>query len=296
MSKYDFFLSLTTSNNDYQKEQAARAEEAARQLGVGLEITYAEGDAVRQSGDLLRAVKSGRFQGVLFEPVSSSLRQVADSAVEAKVAFVVLNRQAEYLRELRQLGRAPVFSVTTDHAEVGRIQGRQLAALLPRGGVALLVQGPTGNEAADLRTAGLNETKPPSLQLRQLRGQWTRESGNQALRTWLGMSSTRNALVDAVVAQNDAMAVGAREAVTEAVIGEARERWRRLPFLGADGLPTTGRVWLRDGLLQATVVIPANTGQALEALCTALDRGSVPDECQRSVPRSLPALEGLARA
>ena len=42
MKKLKFLVSLTTNDNDYQIEQAASAEEAARRLGVEIQIIYAE--------------------------------------------------------------------------------------------------------------------------------------------------------------------------------------------------------------------------------------------------------------
>jgi ABC-type sugar transport system substrate-binding protein len=41
MKKLKFLVSLTTNDNDYQIEQAAAAEEAARRLGVEVQIIYA---------------------------------------------------------------------------------------------------------------------------------------------------------------------------------------------------------------------------------------------------------------
>jgi len=54
-----------------------------------------------------------------------------------------------------------VFVVVNDNHEIGRIQGRQLAALLPDGGSVLCIQGPSEADASKLRTAGMYETKPP---------------------------------------------------------------------------------------------------------------------------------------
>ena len=49
MKDLNFLVSLTTADNDYQAEQAMAAENAARRLGVNVEVIYAENDAVTQS-------------------------------------------------------------------------------------------------------------------------------------------------------------------------------------------------------------------------------------------------------
>jgi hypothetical protein len=46
MKKLKFLVSLTTNDTDYQIEQAASAEEAARRLGVEIQIIYAENDSI----------------------------------------------------------------------------------------------------------------------------------------------------------------------------------------------------------------------------------------------------------
>jgi len=45
---------------------------------------------------------------------------------------------------------APVFTDSSDHAEIGRLQGKQFAALLPRGGSILYIEGPPQSSSADM--------------------------------------------------------------------------------------------------------------------------------------------------
>jgi ABC-type sugar transport system substrate-binding protein len=145
MKKMRFVVSLVTHDNDYQLEQAAAAEEAARRLGVGVQIMYAENDSITQSQQLLKVIQSdadSHPDGIIFEPVGgTALPQVAKAACAAGIGWVVLNRDAEYISELRRSCRAPIFSVSSDHKEIGRIQGKQFQALLPEGGSALTFRG-----------------------------------------------------------------------------------------------------------------------------------------------------------
>src|SRR5271156_2101134 len=122
MATFKFFLSLPTDDNDYQQEQAAAAKDTARRLGFDLEVAYANNDAIKQSDQILRVIQSPpeiRPQAILFEPLgATSLPQVARAASAAGMGWVVLNRPAEYLSELRRAGRAPAFSVSSDHVEI----------------------------------------------------------------------------------------------------------------------------------------------------------------------------------
>src|ERR1044071_6991259 len=136
-----FLVSLTTKDNDYQHEQALDAERAAQKLGVSAEVVYAENDVVTQSQQLLKAIQAApeqRPDAIMFEPVGgTALPQVARQAVAAGMGWVVLNSDVDYLGAVRAAAKAPAFVVTCDHHEIGRIQGRQIAALLPEGGSVL---------------------------------------------------------------------------------------------------------------------------------------------------------------
>jgi ribose transport system substrate-binding protein len=298
MRKLRFLLALTTNDNDYQTEQARAAEQSAKKCSVDLQIIYADNDAINQSTQILKAVQvspEDRPDAIIFEPVGgTALPQVARAAVSAGIGWAVLNRDANYIPELRQSSaKTPVFTVSSDHVEIGRIQGRQCAALLPTGGSVLYIQGPSENSAAKERTLGMQEAKPANIHLVMLKGQWTEESAQRAVRSWLKLTTSQKASIDLIVAQDDSMAIGARKAFQELSSEMERERWLGLPFLGCDGLPNTGQAWVRGGQLAATIFIPPNSGQAMEMLVDALQNGKRPPERALTNAISIPALESL---
>ncbi len=297
MSKLKFLVSLTTKDNDYQAEQAASAEQASRKLGVDVAIVYADNDAINQSTQILKAIQDApedRPDGIIFEPVGgTALPQVARAAASAGIGWAVLNRDADYIAELRRSSKSPIFAVSADHVEIGRIQGKQCAALLPTGGSVLYIQGPSENSAAKERAAGMQEAKPANIHLTILKGQWTEESSQRAVRSWLKLSTSQKAAIDLVAAQDDSMAMGARKALQEITTDNERERWMGIPYLGCDGLPKTGQAWVRSGLLTATIFSPPNTGQAIEMLVDAIQNGKSLPERALTVATSVPPLETL---
>jgi ribose transport system substrate-binding protein len=298
MKKLSLVLSLTTDDNDYQIEQASAAEESARRLGVGLQIIYAENDAIIQSQQLLKFIQSGGGatpDGIIFEPVGgTALPQVARAAAAAKIGWVVLNRDVDYVSDLRKTHRVPIFGLTSDHEEIGRIQGRQFGALLPKGGSVLYIQGPSESLAAKQRTSGMYETKPIEVQVKLMKANWTEASSYKTLSSWLRLSTSHQTPVDLIAAQDDSMAMGARKAFQELPDNAARDRWLSLPFTGCDGMPKTGQAWVKKGLLAATVVVPPNAGKAVEMLSQALQSGSVPAERTLNEPVSFTTLDQLA--
>ena len=297
MKKLRFLVSLHTRDNDFQAAQARSAEETARKLGSDVEIVFADNDAVNQSTQLLKAIQSrddSRPDAIVVEPVgATALPQVARAANAAGIGWAVLNRRPDYLSDLRAAATAPIFAVSSNHSEIGRIQGRQFAALLPAGGSILYIEGPTQSSSAQERTSGMMETKPSNIQVRMLKGRWTEESAEAAVRSWLKLATSQSASMNLVGAQDDSMAMGARKAFQDLPNEVERSRWLSLPFTGCDGLQATGQVWVRDKLLTATIQIPLLTGQAIEILAKAMQEGTQPPEYSLTTSRSIPPLESL---
>ena len=141
MKELRFVVSLPNENS-YHLEQANTAMEAARQVGAEVQILTADDDALLQSqqvSQVLQGPVEKRPNAILFEPLSSTrLVRVGEAAVAAGIGWVVLNSDVDYLPRLRALRKAPVFGVTRDHSEIGRLQAQQFGALLPQGGTVSL--------------------------------------------------------------------------------------------------------------------------------------------------------------
>jgi ribose transport system substrate-binding protein len=276
-------IALTTRDNDYQAEQSASATEVASRLGVKINVIYADNNAVNQTQQLVKIIqdKGQRPDAILVEPVGTPMYQVAKAAVAAGIGWGILNREADYIPELRRDTQVAVFAVSPDQEEVGRIQGRQLAAFTTEGNI-LYIEGPSTSSAANLRTKGMLSTKPGKVEVKVLKADWSERGGHKAVKSW-------QLHIRAVVCQNDAMAMGAREAF--ASLPEAvREQSLNIPFTGCDGVTKTGQEWVRSGQLRATVVIPPMAGLALEMLAKAVSAGLMPAEQTLCAPRSFPAI------
>lgn len=298
MKRLNFLVSLTNNENDYQLEQAAAAEKAARRFGVDVKIIHADNDALAQSQQLLHYVQDSsvvRPDAIMFEPAGgTAFPQVARAAAALGIGWVVLNHEADYVLELRRQYKVPVFAITSDHEEIGKIQGQQFAALLPNGGSMLYIEGPNNSTAAKQRTTGMLKSKPANIQVKTMRANWTEESSYRAVSSWLRLRTSQESHMDLVGAQDDSMAMGARKAFNEIAEGE-RARWMKIPVTGCDGMPKTGQAWVRNGNLAATVFIPPNTDMAIEMLVEAFKTGgaSLPDH-KMTVAQSVPSLAELA--
>jgi ribose transport system substrate-binding protein len=296
MKKLKFLVSLTNDDNDYQQEQGLAAEKAGRRLGVDVTIIHANNDAVAQSQQLLHYIQetSARPDAIMFEPAGgTAFPQVARAAATAGIGWVVLNHEVDYILELRRSFKVPVFSISSDHEEVGKIQGRQFAALLPQGGSVLYIEGPSNSAAAKERTLGMNKTKPANIQVKTMRANWTEESAYRTVSSWLRLRTSQESRIDLVGAQDDSMAIGARKAFGEIAETE-RARWMKIPVTGCDGMPRTGQAWVRNGTLAATIFIRPNTDLAIEMLVEAMNKGTALPEHKVTEPESVPTLADLA--
>lgn len=297
MEKLNILVSLITDQNDYQLEQAASAQIAANQAGANLQIIYANNDAVQQTQQILQFIQNPnkRPDAILVEPVGTGMPQVAKAAVSSGIAWVLINSSVDYLAPLRQHATVPVFSMISDHEAIGKIQGEQMGAILGDQGCVLYIEGPAVRDVSRFRTKGMMATKPAGIKLKTLKGDWTRQSGYHAIKSWLALSTSRELHVGLVSCQNDDMAMGARQAFEE--MGDLKERdaMMALPITGCDGVPKAGQAWVKQGRLTATIFSPPLIGDAIQMLATSQKNGSQPEERTLVAPISFPALGELKR-
>lgn len=297
MKRLNFLVSLTNNDNDYQQEQAAAAEKAARRLGVEVQVIHAGNDALAQSQQLLHYIQDSsavKPDAIMFEPAGgTAFPQVARAAAAAGIGWVVLNHEVDYVLDLRRTYKVPVFAISSDHQEIGKIQGQQFAALLPKGGTVLYIEGPANSSAAKERTAGMMQSKPANIQVKSMRANWTEESSHRAVSSWLRLRTSLESHIDLVGAQDDSMAMGARKAFNEIAHAE-RGRWLKIPITGCDGMPQTGQAWVKNGTLAATIFIRPNTDLAIEMLVDAFKKGGDLPDSKVTHPESVPTLAELS--
>jgi ribose transport system substrate-binding protein len=295
MEKLNVVVSLITEQNDYQREQAASAQAAAAKLGASVQVIYANNDAVQQTQQILKFIQepSKRPDAIIVEPVGTGMPQVAKAAVSAGIAWGIINARVDYLPDLRQRALVPVFSVVSDHEEIGRIQGQQIAAILGEEGCVLYLEGPGVGDVARLRTKGMMASKPQKVSIKTLKGDWTQRSGHNAIRSWLSLSTSRELHVGMIAGQNDDMAIGARHAFEELTDTKARDEWLKLPIIGCDGVPKAGQSWVRQGRLAATIFSPPLIGDAIHLIANSRLSGTQPEESTLVAPSSFPALQEL---
>ncbi len=301
MQRHRILVCLISDQNEFQLLQAADARRVAAGVGFDVDISYAGGNAIQQihqAFESIHAPEEKRPNAILMEPVSGDgLERLARNALRAGIGWVSINRPASWIGDLqREFPALPATSVTSDQIGVGRIQGRQAQSLLPGGGNALCVQGPPQQTAARERRLGLDQVLAgTAVHLTSVDAQWTEESGELAMQSWLRLRTGSTDRLDLVICQNDDMAVGARRVLHQQARSLGNPEWRSVPFIGVDGLPEGGKRLVDAGELVATVINPSNTGPALELLARWFTSGEKPPEVLVLPPESYPPEAEIAR-
>jgi len=296
MKKLSIVISLPGENN-YLREQEAAAKMTAQQLGLDLRIINAKSDPVTQSQQLLEIVQapSGRPDAIVVEPVNNQgLPRVAEAAVAAGIGWVISNALVDYLEPLRKAAKAPVFGVSQDHPEVGRMQGRQIRAILPAGGAILYLRGPATNFLATQRSDALEGELGVNIQFKALKIQWTQESAYNSVTSWLRLSNVRAGDTQLIAAQNTDFIQAAKRAFEDNTSGDERKKWLALPYCGVS-VPSQVKQLLDSGTLTAAIVTPVTLDTALEILVRHLQTRSQPKQQTFVKAWSEPSLDELMK-
>jgi ABC-type sugar transport system substrate-binding protein len=292
-------LFLRTTENDYQQQLKQEALREGQRSGFAIEVDSAQDDAGRQVAQITAAVENARatnLVAVLVAPVRDDVvAPTVRAAAQAGVEWVMLNREAQFIEELRQqfTGRA-IFAVTPEQTEIGRIHGQQVRSLRPGGGCVLCVTGPLTASAARERLDGLKSVIADSYRLVTLNADWTSEGARLALERWLSNMTKDKEVPSVFVAQNDEMALGLRQAARDAAV-RLNLPLDKTPIVGCDGSPTLGQRLVREGRLRGTVVTPPASGPAVEWIARMRCHGEIPPATVIQPVTSFPGLSDLRR-
>ena len=281
---------LTSAEQEYQALQAEDARAAGRRLAASVEVLFAEDNAVLQIQQLFRFVHAPEAERpvaiVLHTRVPDGLERVARNAARAGIGWLLLNRSAPYVEALRSeypvspWRRSP--PITSRSAGSRRVSSSGCARGPPhplRAGPGRHLRGAAA--PGRLRAGGARG----GLELKLLNGEWTETSAEKAVAAWLRLKTAELFAPDAVVCQNDNMARGTRR-----VLELLRSEWAKAPFLGCDGLPTSGRRDVEQGRLAATVLLPSCAGPAIELALRWKRDGAEPPAETVLAPAPYPAL------
>ena len=216
----DTFLTYLREDMDKQAKSYPKGD------GVQLQFEDARADVVKQLSQVENFI-SQKVDAIIVNPVdTASTKNIINAATKAGIPLVFVNRRPDQ-KDLPK----DVVAVTSDDVEAGKLQMQYIAEKLGGKGKIVILLGDLANNSTTNRTKGVKEVlaKYPDIKIEQEQtGIWLRDKGMTLVNDWL----TQGREFNAVLANNDEMAIGASMALKSA----GKEKGSVL-IAGVDGTP-----------------------------------------------------------
>jgi len=189
------------------------AEYAKTLPGVTLQIEDAKDDVSKQLSQVQNFIANG-VDAIIVNPVdTSATAAITKAAADAGVPLVYVNRQPI---DVDKLGPKAAF-VASNEAESGTLEAKQICKLLGGKGNILVMEGVLSNQSAVQRTQDVHEviSTPDCSGVKVVAEQtanYDRTQAQNLMTNWL----SKGLKFDAVVSNNDEMAIGALQAMKSA--------------------------------------------------------------------------------
>ncbi|SCY93679.1 MULTISPECIES: sugar ABC transporter substrate-binding protein [unclassified Pseudomonas] len=225
--------------------------------GVTLQFEDARSDVVKQLSQVESFI-SQKVDALIVNPVDTAATQrITKAAVAAGIPLVYVNRRPDEPKLPEG-----VVTVASDDLEAGRMQMQYLAEKMGGKGNIVILLGDLANNSTTNRTKGVKDVlaKYPGIKIEQEQtGTWLRDKGMTLVNDWL----TQGREFQAVVANNDEMAIGAAMALKQ--VGT---KPGTVLIAGVDGTPD-GLNAIKKGEMAVSVFQDAK-GQADGSIDTAV--------------------------
>lgn len=181
--------------------------------GVELQIEDAQNDVSKQQSQIQNFIAAG-VTAIIVNPVDTdATAAMSKIAADAGIALVYVNREPVNVDTLPE---KQAF-VASNEQESGTLQTQEICKMLGGKGKAVVMMGELSNQAARMRTKDIHDV----LATDQCKGieiveeqtaNWSRTQGSDLLTNWLSAGVE----FDAVISNNDEMAIGAIQALKAA--------------------------------------------------------------------------------
>lgn len=258
---YKIALIQQHQTNAFQIAVTEGAEAKAKELGVELNILSADQDAAKQISQIEQCVSEG-YDAILFEPVDpDGLRDAAKAAADKGVIMI------NVVSVCTDWENAGISAISCgNNVKAGENEMQHVADLLGGKGNVAFLTGPSAVTDALDRLEGYRNilAKYPDIKevIAPADCEWDTAKAQATVESWLSAYE-----LDAIVCENDGMAVGA---------GNAAGANSGIIITGVDGTPD-GYEAIKDGRMTGTVAQDGGIMAAggLEAAVTLLNGGTL---------------------
>ncbi|WP_175686667.1 sugar ABC transporter substrate-binding protein [Burkholderia anthina] len=234
--------------------------DAAKKDGATVQIEDGGNDVGKQLSQVQNMIAQ-KVDAIIVNAVDTDATpKITKMVTAAKIPLVYVNRKPVDFDKLP----AGVAVVASDEKQSGTLQAREVCKLLGGKGDILVLMGELSNESARARTQDIQDviaTKEcAGIKIVDKReGKWSRTQGQDITMNWLSSGMK----FDAIVSNNDEMAIGAINAL------KAARKWTpKTVVAGIDATPD-GLASMKSGDLKVSVYQNA-AGQGAQAVAAAL--------------------------
>ncbi|AFQ48423.1 sugar ABC transporter substrate-binding protein [Burkholderia cepacia] len=234
--------------------------DAAKKDGATVQIEDGGNDVGKQLSQVQNMIAQ-KVDAIIVNAVDTDATpKITKMATAAKIPLVYVNRKPVDFDKLP----AGVAVVASDEKQSGTLQARQVCKLLGGKGDILVLMGELSNESARARTKDIEDVIASKdcagMKIVDKReGKWSRTQGQDITMNWLSSGMK----FDAIVSNNDEMAIGAINAL------KAARKWTpKTVVAGIDATPD-GLASMKSGDLKVSVYQNA-AGQGAQAVAAAL--------------------------
>jgi ribose transport system substrate-binding protein len=229
-----------------------------------ISVTYkdAQNDNLRQVAHLEEFVRAGVNLIIISPKEAAPLTRPVADAYGKGIPVIVLDRKV--------LGDKYTCFIGADNRKIGKAAGRWIATLLGGKGKVVELKGLMTSIPGQDRNSGFREgIKGTQIEVVfEADMKWLEPNARKEMESALA----RFPSIDLVYGHNDPAAHGAYLAA------KAAGRTGAMAFVGIDGLPQEGQMYVKQGILSACFEYPTGGREAIEAALSILDGKTVPRE------------------
>jgi len=256
-------MSQCNLGEPWRVQMNADIEQAAGQYPE-IEVVFkdAQNDNLRQRSHVEEFVSSGVDLLIISPKEAAPLTPPVSQAYRRGIPVIVLDR--------RVLGEDYTCFIGADNRKIGRAAGAWIVRRLGGRGRVVELKGLMTSTPGQDRHSGFREgIKDSELEvIFEADMKWLEPNARQEMESALA----RFDRIDLVYAHNDPGAHGAWLAA------KAAGREKDIVFVGIDGLPHEGQVYVRQGILEASFEYPTGGKEAVETALAILNGRQVPKE------------------
>jgi inositol transport system substrate-binding protein len=181
--------------------------------GVELQVEDAQNDVAKQQSQIQNFIAAG-VDAIIVNPVDTdATAAMSKIAADAGIPLVYVNREPVNIDTLPE---KQAF-VASNEVESGTLETQEVCKLLGGKGKAVVMMGELSNQAARMRTKDIHDVLATDACkgieiVEEQTANWSRTQGADLMTNWLSAGLE----FDAVIANNDEMAIGAIQALKAA--------------------------------------------------------------------------------